>query len=163
MSQPSPKSTSEVVETTVDLKANGDSEAPPTAFAPNPNIKLPPAALRLGSRLEYDVLGTPYYKFPPFLSPPDGIELIPFNKFQPVGIEIIFDPDEEEFDGAGIPTVMLGTKHVPLSERDLERKKKKRKKKDEGSQAMRIPRRDAMWWEDWADGEDLRRAEPENP
>lgn len=120
----------------------------------NPNVKLPPAALRL-ENLDFDPTGNPYYKFPPFLSPPDGKELIPYDKFKPHGIQIALESDVEELDGEGIPTVELGVKH--LSSREREKKKKMRSYRDGESSPM------SSWWDDWNEGEDLRRADSYDP
>ncbi|KAF8589655.1 hypothetical protein K439DRAFT_326594 [Ramaria rubella] len=120
----------------------------------NADFKLPPAALRLPT-LEFDPTGNPYYKFPPFLSPPDGVPLIPFDKFRPHGIEINLDSDVEELDGDGIPTVELSAKHG-----DKEKKRKKKKTKREGDESQR---KVSFWYDDWNEGEDLRRADAFDP
>lgn len=113
-------------------------------------VKLPPAALRLES-LDFDPTGNPYYKFPPFLSTPNGTQLVPFHKFKARGIMISFDADLEEIDGEGIPTIELGTKHGPTGDTE-KRKRKKRSKLD-------VESRKGPWWEEWGEGEELRRAD----
>jgi hypothetical protein len=118
------------------------------------SVKLPPAALRLAT-LDFDPLGHPYYKFPPFLSSPAGTPLIPFDQFEAIGIEIFFDSDGEEVDGKGIPTVELGTKHGLAGDTE-KRKKKKRAKNGDNS-------RNGPWWEEWGESEDLRRADCFDP
>jgi hypothetical protein len=116
--------------------------------------KLPPAAYRLDN-LDFDPTGNPYYKFPPFLSPPAGTPLIPFDKFKASGIQIAFETDVEELDGEGIPTIELGSKHGPGGDAD---RKKKRKRPKNGDDSRRGP-----WWEEWREGEDLRRADSYDP
>lgn len=118
------------------------------------SVKLPPAAYRL-EILDFDPLGHPYYKFPPFLLPPDGTELIPFDKFEARGIEVSFDSDVEEVDGLGIVTIELGTRHGPTGDTE-KRKKKKRVRNGNGTKK-------GPWWEEWGDGEDLRRADIFDP
>ncbi|KAF8513862.1 hypothetical protein JB92DRAFT_2921410 [Gautieria morchelliformis] len=120
------------------------------------SVKLPPAAFRLDT-LDFDPTGNPYYKFPPFLSPPAGTPLIPFDKFEASGIEICFESDDvEEVDGEGIPTIELASKHGPGGDTDR-RKRKKRPKNGDDS------RKGGPWWEQWREGEDMRRADCYDP
>ncbi|KIJ57220.1 hypothetical protein M422DRAFT_63007 [Sphaerobolus stellatus SS14] len=153
-----PAATANGVEDTAAVADADIPAVPPPAVQPNPNVKLPPAAARL-TNLDFDPQGNPYYKFPPYISPPEGVTIVSFEAFLPAGIELVLDPDEDEYDGMGIPTVMLGAKHVPLAEKD--KKKKKKKKKDDDN--SKVQRKESTWWEDWAEGEDLRRAEVYNP
>lgn len=118
-------------------------------------VRLPPAALRLGA-LEFDPLGHPYYRFPPFLPPADGTPLIPFYQFEAIGIEIHFESDGEELDGNGIPTIELGTKHGPAGDSEKKRKKKRSKNVDNSKKGQ-------PWWEEWGETEDLRRADRFDP
>ena len=96
--------------------------------------------------LEYDANGVPYYKWPPFPEPPPGVKIIPFDEFVPSGIVINMDPDAVEVDGLGIPTVQLKVKH---DNSGLPKKKKKKKALAGGNVK-------STWYEDWAEGEDLR-------
>lgn len=129
--------------------------------APDPAIKFPPIVLSGAldkHGLEYDPTGVPYYKFPPFTSSAiattngrgSGAPLIPFSAFKPYGIQIMLDAEAEEVDGNGIKTVQLGVKHVG------KKKKKSRQKLD-----VTFERR-VMWWEDWEEGEHLRRGDVSN-
>lgn len=128
-----------------------------TGNAPDPTLKFPPIVLSGvldKDSLEYDPTGAPYYKFPPFVTTTiaksnggSDAPLIPFSAFKPYGLQIMLDVDEEEVDGNGIKTVQLGVKHVG------KKKKKTRQKLDVTFQ------RRVMWWEDWEEGEHLRRGD----
>ena len=98
--------------------------------------------------LQYDDNGVPYYKWPPFLQPPPGVIIKPFEDFRASGIRINMDADAVELDGEGIPTVQLKVKHDPFG---LPKKKKKHTVHIGGTAV-----RKSTWYEDWAEGEDLR-------
>ena len=68
--------------------------------------------------------GVPYYKWPPWPNPPEGVNIIPFRAFKPAGIQINID-DTAEVDGLGIPTVRLPVTH----DNEAPPKKKKKTKK----------------------------------
>lgn len=103
-------------------------------------------------------------RFPPFPSPPDGIEVIPFHLFRPSGIRVPIDEDDDDYqrglgneverDGLGILTIALRVKHTT----DNLEKKKKRKKKVNGAQQVQVaPEKPKTWWEVWEELEDIRR------
>lgn len=100
-----------------------------------------------GALVEYDDKGVPYYKWPPFPNPPHGVNIIPFKDFKPSGIQVVMD-DEVELDGENIPTVQLLVTH------DGEARPKKKRKTQKTAGGEIVKRK--PWWEDWAEGEDLR-------
>ncbi|GJJ06873.1 hypothetical protein Clacol_001069 [Clathrus columnatus] len=125
--------------------------------SPDPSIKLPPIVrsgiLHKNGGLEYDQEGVPYYKFPPFVKTTiTGSTTVPFTAFKPNGLRVLLDLDEEQVDGLGIPTVQLEVKHEPGG-KDAKKKRKYKKKLD-----VTFERR-VMWWEDWEEGENLRRGD----
>lgn len=65
----------------------------------------------------------------------------------------MLNPDEDEVDSIGIRTVHLGVSHLPGG-KDSKKKRKNRKKLDVTFE------RKVMWWEDWEEGESLRKSEP---
>ncbi|KAF8520797.1 hypothetical protein BU17DRAFT_88703 [Hysterangium stoloniferum] len=147
---------------------NNNTSVTPTTptIIPNPHLKLPPVVPRLGAQLEFDPFGNPYFKFPPFLAAPSdtGTPLVPYVLFKPAGIVISLDPDEVEVDGEGVETVQLSAKHVAPG--DKEKKKKRRrtaKKGPDGAPGPEDMKRPAKWWEDWMEGEDMRRADGYDP
>lgn len=100
-----------------------------------------------GALVEYDDKGVPYYKWPPFPIPPPGANIIPFKDFKPSGIQVMMD-DEVELDGENIPTVQLLVTH----DGEARPKKKRKTQKTAGGEVVKRK----PWWEDWAEGEDLR-------
>ncbi|CDO69572.1 hypothetical protein BN946_scf184759.g12 [Trametes cinnabarina] len=95
----------------------------------------------------------PWLTFPPFPQPPPGVDLIPFSAFKPAGIQLATEPAEPgdvERDGLGIPTVTLRVHH------DLTAMEKRKRKKPTKVGKDGVVRR-AMWYEEWAEGEELRR------
>jgi hypothetical protein len=98
--------------------------------------------------------------FPPFPPVPEGVTIVPFNRFKERGIQIfaIEEGDDEERDGLGIPTVQLRVHH----DSDICKTETKRKKKAKKSQhilssaAAAIPAVRTEWWEQWMEAEDLR-------
>ncbi len=96
----------------------------------------------------------PYYKWPPFPSPPKGVKITPFSEFKEAGIQIVMEDQQVEVDGLGIPTVTLGVKH------DLENPRKGKKKKKTLANGEVVQE---VWYEDWAEGEDLRRNHSYDP
>ncbi|KAI9064890.1 hypothetical protein FKP32DRAFT_1591102 [Trametes sanguinea] len=116
--------------------------APPSAAQNGDQWPAPPPAHR-----------DPWLTFPPFPNPPPGVELIPFSAFKPTGIQVPIEPTEPgyvERDGLGIPTVTLRVHH------DLTAMEKRKRKKATKVGADGVVRR-AMWYEEWAEGEQLRR------
>ncbi|KAH8096655.1 hypothetical protein BXZ70DRAFT_991439 [Cristinia sonorae] len=103
----------------------------------------------------------PRLTFPPFPTPPPGVHIIPFAQFKPKGIPVKFEATAEgeepeiEFDGEGVPTVELRVKHE-LTEAELSRKKKKRKN---GPAVVTVNGKERLqlWYEEWEEGEMLRR------
>ncbi|KAF8150371.1 hypothetical protein K438DRAFT_440375 [Mycena galopus ATCC 62051] len=95
------------------------------------------------------------HSFPPFPAVPTGATIVPFKEFIEHGIRVSFgDEDEVERDGLGIPTIALRVKHdTDISKTNPERGAKKEVRPRGG--AFR-----KEWWEDWAEGEDLRNHGP---
>ena len=92
--------------------------------------------------------------FPPFPSTL-GRDVIPFSDFVPKGLALKVDEDEEEqqeVDGEGVPTVLLGVTH------DLDKPKSKKKRTAIRTVIMDpvtgqpLPRR---WYEQWEDNEPM--------
>lgn len=116
-----------------------------TATTPAPATKF---------ELTFDEKGIPIYNFPPFPDPPPGVTIMPFKKFKPKGIQMKDELDEDaiEVDGEGRPTVELKVKH------DLTKpptKKKKKSKAAATNPGEKIIKR-FIWYEEWAEGEELR-------
>jgi hypothetical protein len=117
-----------------------------------------PAALTIESAM--------MLRFPPFPAVPDGVELMPFHLFQPSGIRVPIDDDDDEYDGRqvsemierdglGIPTVPLRVKHAADNS---EKKKKRKKKAGAATQQVQVaPEKPKTWWELWEEFEDIRR------
>lgn len=104
--------------------------------------------------LKFDDNGVPIYFFPPFPDPPPGVKIMPFKDFKPRGIQIKdeLDDDAIEVDGEGRPTARLNVKH------DLSKpptKKKKKSKTAAVKSGEQIIKR-FVWYEEWAEGEELR-------
>lgn len=104
-----------------------------------------------------DDKGNLVYIFDPLPKPPLDVDppLISFKDFMPRGIQMPFGGWKEgavELDGEGTPTIALGSKHKieGLPEGGSKKKKKKNKTGE--------PVRRLAWWEQWAEGEDTRRA-----
>lgn len=95
--------------------------------------------------------GVPYYKFPPFPSLPPGTSLVAFKDFRPLGIQMDTMSDTQELDGRGIPTVALNISHDNTG---MLPKAKKRKIKKTAEEV--IVAKPAKWWDEWAEGEQLR-------
>ncbi|KAJ6464347.1 hypothetical protein C8R45DRAFT_498212 [Mycena sanguinolenta] len=96
------------------------------------------------------------YSFPPFPEVPEGVTIVLFKDFQECGIQVDMTGDggdgEIEKDGLGIPTIQLRVKHdTDISKTNPERV---RKKEARGAGFRK------EWWEDWAEGEDLRNHGP---
>ncbi|KAF7353358.1 hypothetical protein MSAN_01524300 [Mycena sanguinolenta] len=103
-----------------------------------------------------ETLKTFKYTFPPFPEVPEGVTIVPFEDFQECGIQVDLtgsaDDGEVEKDGLGIPTIQLRVKHdTDISKTNPERV---RKKEVRGGGFRK------EWWEDWAEGEDLRNHGP---
>lgn len=99
-----------------------------------------------------------YIRYPPFPVPPPGKKILSFSEFKPSGIQIAIDPEPGyvEQDGHGIPTVALRVKHdLTETERKKKRGKASRTVVGAGGQTRRL-----TWWEEWEEGEELRRASP---
>ena len=101
--------------------------------------------------LTFDDNGVPYYKFPPFPSPLPGRSIVPFKDFKSSGIQIDIMDDAEEVDGRGILTVSLNVKHDNTGTLPKAKKRKIRKTTEEV-----ITPKSSKWWEEWAEGEQLR-------
>lgn len=95
----------------------------------------------------------PYLKFPPFPAPPEGVNIIPFKNFRERGIQMFSVNDGTEVDGLGIPTVELKVRHVTDGCKTDGRRPNK---KATAVQNLTEPKRRLEWWEQWAEGEDLR-------
>lgn len=98
----------------------------------------------------------PWLRFPPFPAVPPGVTIIPFKDFKPSGLPIKAEdpePDHVEVDGLGIPTVVLKSKHS-LTGEEQARSKKRRKKN--AKVTVNGVTRQLLWFEDWAEGEDMR-------
>ncbi|KAJ7728971.1 hypothetical protein DFH07DRAFT_1066315 [Mycena maculata] len=107
----------------------------------------------------------PRTRFPPFPTAPDGVTIVLFKDFKECGIRVqVFvdgDGDGEdsvEVDGLGIPTVPLRVKH----DTDVSKTNPNRKKRSARELAAVRPTFRKEWWEDWAEGEDLRNHGPYN-
>ncbi|KAJ7098562.1 hypothetical protein B0H15DRAFT_1018873 [Mycena belliarum] len=98
------------------------------------------------------------FHFPPFPEVPEGVTIIPFKDFREHGIRVFEEDDGVERDGLGIPTIPLRAKHdTDVSKTNPERKKKSVKELVAARASFR-----KEWWEDWAEGEDLRNHGPYN-
>jgi hypothetical protein len=94
----------------------------------------------------------PYIRFPPFPTPPPGVEIIPFKQFKECGIQLFCADEEVELDGRNIPTVELRIIHdTDVCKTNAKRKRKKNKTADPS--VVVIPKE---WWQTWDEGEDLR-------
>ncbi|KAG8934842.1 hypothetical protein FRC02_009162 [Tulasnella sp. 418] len=114
----------------------------------------------------------PYYIWPPFPTPPEGVKIISFKEFKPKGIIVSADSDEEdEVDGDGVKTVRLDVDHVGPEEkaaRDRAKRARRRRKGASGADAGTAvaggynPKGDMKqyWHEIWAETEKMRRATP---
>lgn len=93
-----------------------------------------------------------YIRFPPFPTPSPGVEIVPFTQFKPSGVQINVESvaDAEELDGLGMPTVTLRARH------EMDRKKRK-KAAPTVVQPNGVVRK-LYWFEQWAEGEDLRKS-----
>ncbi len=113
--------------------------APPTTTAPAvpATTAWPPADEHL------------WLTFPPFPQAPPGVTLIPFSAFKPAGVLQAAD-GERERDALGIPTVALRVHHDLTA---MEKRKRKKTRTDASGAVRRV-----LWFEDWADGEELRRS-----
>ncbi len=64
----------------------------------------------------------PFYTFPPFPTPPQGVTITPFTSFKEPGIVIQIDADE--VDGRGVPTLTLNSRHdLTLEEKKMGKKR----------------------------------------
>ncbi|KAL4264501.1 VRR-NUC domain-containing protein [Pleurotus pulmonarius] len=117
-------------------------------------------------------------RFPPFPPVPPGVVITPFSQFRECGIQIEFGAGDGdiELDGRGIPTLELRTKHDTDESKSEARKRKKtrqRQREDEEQRARQrvanntsAPKTPATlgkplikeWWQDWEEGENLRRS-----
>jgi hypothetical protein len=95
----------------------------------------------------------PYLRFPPFPAPPEGVEIIRFKDFKERGIQMFSGDGGTEVDGLGIPTVELKVRHVTDGCKTDGRRPNK---KPNAVQNLTEPKRRLEWWEQWAEGEDLR-------
>ncbi|KAK7470082.1 hypothetical protein VKT23_001523 [Stygiomarasmius scandens] len=99
------------------------------------------------------------YTFPPFPTPPPGVQITPFADFRENGIQV-FSPDGKvEVDGLGIPTVELGSKHDSDEGKTEARPKKSITSiqprtivNSDGTKSKRLP----DWYEAWAETESSR-------
>ncbi len=124
-------------------------------------------------------------RFPPIPPVPDGVRIIPFKDYKECGIQIFSDGDVE-IDGLGIPTVPLRVNHTtdksktnakPAENNASKREEKKGKKGKGKGKGKREPGEEPLdpvakaqeqrrqrlllfakkeWYEQWAEGEDLR-------
>ena len=96
--------------------------------------------------------------FPPFPPVPQGVTLIPFEKFKERGIQIfgIEEGDDVERDGLGIPTVELRVHHDTDICKTETKRKRRAKKAQQISAATRTPGVRKEWWEQWMETDDLR-------
>ncbi len=114
----------------------------------------PPAPAKF--ELKFDEKGVPIYNFPPFPDPPPGVTIMPFKKFKARGIQMKNELDEDaiEVDGEGRPTVQLNVKH------DLTKPPTKKRKKSKAAAVNLNPGEKIIkrfvWYEEWAEGEELR-------
>ncbi|TBU22294.1 hypothetical protein BD311DRAFT_154038 [Dichomitus squalens] len=98
----------------------------------------------------------PWLTFPPFPKPPQGVDLVPFQDFKPLGIHIP-EPVEDgaappvEVDGLGIATLTLRVHHDLTTMEKRKRKNARTKIAPDGSV---VPKR---WYEEWAEVEHLRK------
>ena len=95
----------------------------------------------------------PWLKFPPFPAVPDGVALVPFKDFKPLGIHVPQDPPPDYVEVSaqtGVPTVTLRVHH------DLTAMEKRKKKPKNRVGASGILLRQA-WYDEWAETEHLRR------
>ncbi|KDQ29742.1 hypothetical protein PLEOSDRAFT_1083328 [Pleurotus ostreatus PC15] len=118
-------------------------------------------------------------RFPPFPPVPPGTVITPFAQFRECGIQIEFGAGDGdiELDGRGIPTIELRTKHDTDESKSEARKRKKsrQRQKDREEEEQRArqrvtnnsgPKTPATlgkplikeWWQDWEEGENLRRS-----
>lgn len=118
--------------------------APPVAAAAAPASGTDPAAVPWPPADEHLWL-----TFPPFPQAPPGVTLIPFSAFKPAGVFQAAD-GERERDALGIPTVGLRVHHDLTA---MEKRKRKKTRTDANGAVRRV-----LWFEDWADGEELRRS-----
>ncbi|KAI0089214.1 hypothetical protein BDY19DRAFT_944738 [Irpex rosettiformis] len=68
----------------------------------------------------------PFITYPPFLTPPPGVKILPFTQFKEPGIAVRIDVDETdgEVDGLGVPTVTLNSRHdLTQEERKMGKKR----------------------------------------
>jgi len=99
------------------------------------------------------------YTFPPFPTPPPGVQITPFADFRENGIQV-FSPDGKiEVDGLGIPTVELSSKHDSDEGKTEARPKKsitsiqpRTVVNADGTKSKRLP----DWYEAWAETESSR-------
>ena len=93
------------------------------------------------------------YRFPPFPAPPDGVTIVPFSAFVPVGYRRVTDPSGDliEVDAwVAIPTVRLS------SEEETAQKRKAKRRQRTAGNAIDAEGRLIPWWEEWEDGEPSR-------
>ncbi|KAJ7455821.1 hypothetical protein FB451DRAFT_639097 [Mycena latifolia] len=96
------------------------------------------------------------FRFPPFPEVPEGVTIISFKDFKEHGIQVFQADDDIERDGLGIPTIPLRVKH----DTDVSKTNPNRTKKSAKELKGQVFRKE--WWEDWAEGEDLRNHGPYN-
>ncbi len=117
-------------------------------------------------------------RFPPFPQVPPGVVITPFSQFRECGIQIEFGAGDGdiELDGRGIPTLELRTKHDTDESKSEARKRKKTRQRQREDEEQRARQRAANntsapktpatlgkplikeWWQDWEEGENLRRS-----
>ncbi|EED77031.1 predicted protein, partial [Postia placenta Mad-698-R] len=116
----------------------------------NPTADSVPAVAAATNTSAY---ATPWIKFPPFPTPPSGVEIKPFKSFQLGGITVIADPPlgYVELDSQKIPTVQLLVKHDLTA---MEQKKRRTLKTKTGADGSM---RKLTWWEQWEADETMRR------
>ncbi|KZT34299.1 hypothetical protein SISSUDRAFT_1065428 [Sistotremastrum suecicum HHB10207 ss-3] len=116
-------------------------------------LSKPPVEQVLDDKGNLVFIFDPLPQPPPDLNPP----LISFKDFKPRGIQMPMEgwkEGESELDGEGVPTIRFAIKHK-IEESSGGKKKKAKTKAKPGEPVKRL-----TWWEEWAEGEDLRKASP---
>ena len=90
------------------------------------------------------------YLFPPFPATPEGVTIVPFSTFSPVGYRCVSDASGHpiEVDAwAEIPTIKV------LNEEEASQKRRAKKKRRNAGNAVDAEGRLIPWWEEWEEGE----------
>jgi hypothetical protein len=120
----------------------------------------PPAVAKPAANLVNISPDAPFLRFPPFPQVPEGVTIVPFDKFQEHGIQMFTEDGDDELDGLGIPTVELRVKHDTDVCKTNAKRKKKKKVEVVGVKSTSVRKE---WWEQWQEGEDLRLTSSINP